>query len=205
MSKYEVENPKEISTGTFCDLDEEIMCEHCGERTTYGDYGLAHATSPEGANPYFSDLDWLVRIFSFDDRERLEKYCRKLLLLPRWFTGLGLASDLSLIPLSHEVSHRDAEARPAPKDRFTDQCYKCHNKRKQAQRLAGHMFRSPDDRAKWHFFCFDQSDVVQRGHIKKGAHFRFINWLWQGQSAESVWSNFVGDEPSDAVHMRFSH
>ena len=141
----------------------------------------------------------VLKIFSTQDRTALEKYCRALNILPRQFTNLTRLCDLSLLPLRHEVSHRDAGR--AVSDSFAEQCYKCFARRNSMTGLIGHAFYNP---VGWHFFCFNQEDIVQRGYFKKGAHFRFINWLWSHESVEDVWLNFVGDRRSEAVHMQFA-
>lgn len=171
-----------------------------------------------------SNLESLLKLFSFDKKGDLEKYCRNVVISSDDFANLILACELSGIPFSHQITYRDKVPKHLePSDSeiqalentpagtfLTGDAAKAVRKMSQMfeerRYLVGHMFYTPDF-SKWHFFCFDQRDLEPDGnHWKKGSHFHFINWLWPGQDAKNVWSNFVADDlrPGGAIHLRFS-
>jgi hypothetical protein len=133
-----------------------------------------------------------------------------------------LACEQSGSPFGHEISYRDRVPQhlvPADSEiealkntpagsTLTGEASKAARKMSQSFKdrryLVGHLFCSPDHE-KWHFFCFDQSDL-EGNHWKKGSHVHFVNWLWPRQNAKSVWSNFVREDirPGSAVHIRFA-
>jgi hypothetical protein len=170
-----------------------------------------------------SNLDGLLKMFSFHKKSELEKYCRDVVISSENFFALILACEQSDNPFCHEISYRDKVPKHLnPSDSETQalldnpvgalspEAEKAVRKLSQMfeerRYLVGHIFFTPDF-SKWHFFCFDQRDLETEGnHWKEGSHVHFINWLWAGQDAKSVWSNFVGDDrrPGDAIHLRFS-
>jgi hypothetical protein len=54
-----------------------------------------------------SNLESLMKIFSFDKRKDLERYCRDLTIRSDDFFALVLACECSGEPFIHEISHRD--------------------------------------------------------------------------------------------------
>jgi hypothetical protein len=170
-----------------------------------------------------SNLESLLKIFSFEKKKDLEQYCRDLAIRSDDFVALILACERSGEPFAHEISHRDKvpphllpsnseieslKSTPAG-SLLSGEAAKAVRKMlqgfKERRYLVGHMFFTPDY-SKWHFFCFDQRDLESRGnHWEAGSHVHFINWLWPGQDAKSVWSNFVieDDRPGRALHLRF--
>lgn len=171
-----------------------------------------------------SSLEGVLKIFSFEKKGELEKYCRNIVISSEDFFALVLACEHSGNPFSHEISYRDKvpqhlnpsdseiqalENTPAG-SLLTGDAEKAVRKMSQMfeerRYLVGHMFFTPD-LSKWHFFCFDQRDLETKGnHWKKGSHVHFINWLWPGQDAKAVWSNFVTEDlrPGGVIHLRFS-
>jgi hypothetical protein len=71
--------------------------------------------------------------------------------------------------------------------------------------LAGHMFFT-GGLHEWHFFSFDQNDLVEgtRNHWKGGAHVHFINWLWPHINPREMWAQFTleAKKPNSALHIR---
>src|SRR5579864_6027144 len=170
-----------------------------------------------------SNLESLLKIFSFEKIKDLERYCRDLTIRSDDFFALVLACEHSGEPFAHEMSHRDkVPTHLVPSDSeiealkstpagtwLSGDAAKAARKMSQSfeerRYLVGHMFFT-SDYSKWHFFCFDQRDLENTGnHWKKGSHVHFVNWLWPGQNAKSVWSNFVAEDnrPSRAIHLRF--
>jgi hypothetical protein len=168
-------------------------------------------------------LDSLRRIFSFEIKKDLERYCRNLTVSSDDFFNLVLACELSGTPFLHAISYRNkVPSHLVPKDSeiealknapagtiLSGEAAKAASKMSQSfedrRYLVGHMFFSPD-RSRWHFFCFDQRDLRLEGnHWEKGSHVHFVNWLWSKLNADSVWSNFVNtdDRPGAAIHLRF--
>lgn len=170
-----------------------------------------------------TNLDSLLKIFAFERKNDLERYCRGLTVSSEDFFELVLACESSGVPFLHEISHRDrVPTHLFPKDAEIDalkntrpgtllagEAAKAVNKISQAfeerRYLVGHMFQTANH-LRWHFFCFDQRDLRLKGnHWEKGSHVHFVNWLWPNLKADSVWSNFVNDDnrPGASLHLRF--
>jgi hypothetical protein len=170
-----------------------------------------------------SNLESLMKIFSFEKRKDLERYCRDLTIRSDDFFALVLTCEYSSEPFVHEISHRDkVPTHLVPSDSeiealkstpagtlLSGDAAKAARKMSQSledrRYLVGHMFFTPDY-TKWHFFCVDQRDLESTGnHWKEGSHVHFVNWLWPGQDAKSEWSTFVteDDRPARAIHLRF--
>lgn len=168
-------------------------------------------------------LEGLLKIFSFEKKRELEQYCRRLVISIEHFADLVLSCEMSGRPFLHKISYRDRQPKhlhlseediKALGDNgvgpLTPAAAKAVRKMGQMfeerRYLVGHIFYVAD-LSKWHFFCFDQRDLEHRkpNHWREGSHVHFINWLWPGQDARSMWSNFVeGDyRPGDALHVRF--
>jgi hypothetical protein len=170
------------------------------------------------------NLERVLKIFSFEKKGDLEKYCRSVVISSRDFFALVVACELTRNPFSHEISYRDKVSEHLnPSDSeiqalkstpagtlLTGDAEKAVRKMSQMfeerRYLVGHMFFTPD-LSKWHFFCFDQRDLETKGnHWKEGSHVHFVNWLWPVQDAKAVWSNFVTEDlrPGGAIHLRFT-
>jgi hypothetical protein len=170
-----------------------------------------------------SNLESLLKLFSFENRKDLGRYCRDLTIRSADFFTLVLACEHSGKPFAHEISYRDkVPTHLVPSDAeiealkntpagtlLSGEAAKAARKMSHsfAERryLVGHMFFTPDY-SQWHFFCFDQRDLQSTGnHWKEGSHVHFVNWLWSGQDPQSVWSNFVteDDRPGRTIHLRF--
>lgn len=169
------------------------------------------------------NLESLVKIFSFEKKKDLERYCRDLTVSSDDFFKVVLACEITGKPFLHEISFRDkVPPHLVPKDSeiealkkapagtvLAGEAAKAVSKMSQSFQdrrfLVGHMFFSPD-RSKWHFLCFDQRDLQLKGnHWEKGSHVHFVNWLWPSLNADSVWSAFVSNDgrPGAAIHLRF--
>jgi hypothetical protein len=171
-----------------------------------------------------SNLEVLLKIFTFGKKKDLERYCRSLVVNGSDFVAWILHCELRGDPFIHQITYRDIV--PGHLDPSDSELKALANNglgelgpeaakavRKMGQMfeerryLVGHMFYTPN-LSEWHFFCFDQRDLEDErpNHWKEGPHVHFINWLWPGQDAKSVWSNFVGENqrPGNAIHLRFS-
>lgn len=156
-----------------------------------------------------SNLESLMKIFSFETKKDLERYCRDLTISSEDFFHLLLACESSGEPFLHEISYRDkVPPHLVPSDSeiqaltntpagtfLSGDAAKAVGKRSQSfverRYLVGHMFFRPDY-TQWHFFCFDQRDLETTGnHWKGGSHVHFVNWLWPGQDPKSILSDFV--------------
>ena len=168
-------------------------------------------------------LDGLKKLFSFEKKKDLERYCRDLTISSDEFVALVLACNSTGQPFLHEISCRDKipphlvptdpeiEALTStPAGTFlSGDAAKAASKMSQSfverRYLVGHMFFTPDY-AQWHFFCFDQRDLeTSDNHWKFGSHVHFVNWLWPGQNPKSILSDFVTEEEraGGAIHLRF--
>jgi len=54
-----------------------------------------------------SSLDGIVKIFSFEKKQDLERYCRDLTIRSEDFFALVLVCEHSGNPFSHEITYRD--------------------------------------------------------------------------------------------------
>jgi len=170
-----------------------------------------------------TSLEALLKIFEFDKKRELEKYCRSAVITRSDFANLVLVCELHGVPFLHQISYRDIvpeHMKPSHSEHkaLTDngvgplgpEAAKAVRKMAQIfeerRNLVGHMFYS-QDLTKWHFFCFDLRDVEERrpNHWKGGSHVHFMNWLWPNQNAQSVWSEFVTGnyKPGSSIHLRF--
>jgi hypothetical protein len=171
-----------------------------------------------------SGLDGLLKIFEFEKKGDVKKYCGGLVISSKDFFALVLACEHSGIPFSHEITYRGkVPGHLVPSDSeiealkntpagslLSGDADKAVRKMSQMfeerRYLVGHMFFVPD-LSRWHFFCFDQRDLETEGnHWKKGSHVHFVNWLWPGQDAKAIWSDYVTEDirPGGALHLRFS-
>jgi hypothetical protein len=171
-----------------------------------------------------ADFEKLMKMFECEKKSQLQRYARELVLSSDAFFHLIVACETHGQPFLHQIHYRDhvpehlhpSEAEwKALADNglglLKSEAAKTVSKMTQMfverRYLVGHMFVTPD-RSKWHFFCFDQRDLEKGkpNHWKEGSHVHFVNWLWPGQDAQAVWTNFIeGDyRPGNSLHLRFS-
>jgi hypothetical protein len=169
------------------------------------------------------DLESLMKMFSFEKKADLVRYCRDLTIRSEDFFTLLLGCEASGEPFIHEISYRDkVPLHLVPKDSeiealkstpagtlLSGYAAKAVSKMAHAfderRYLVGHLFFKPDY-SQWHFFCFDQRDIAAEGnHWKEGSHVHFVSWLWPGLDPKSILSDFVTEEerPGGAIHLRF--
>jgi len=170
-----------------------------------------------------SNLEALLKIFTFSKKKDLERYCRSLVVNGNDFVSLILSCEQRAEPFIHQISYQDivpGHLEPSDSElkaladnglgELGPEAAKAVRKMGQMfeerRYLVGHIFYTPNI-SQWHFFCFDQRDLEDQrpNHWKEGPHVHFINWLWPGQDPKSVWSNFVGENvrPGNAIHLRF--
>ena len=171
-----------------------------------------------------SDLESLLKVFGFVKKSELERYCRTLQINGDDFAALIFSCETHAIPFLHQIFYQDVipshlepsdsetqALKDSPTGPLTPLAAKAVRKMLQTfeerRFLVAHMFYTPDF-SKWHFFCFDQRDLEEDrpNHWKEGAHVHFVNWLWTGQGAKSVWSRFVEENgrSGGSIHLRFS-
>ena len=171
------------------------------------------------------DLEGLFKIFTFDKKRDLERYCRDVVVYGSDFAAFIRACNGSeALPFFHRIYYHDIvpehlvptdagraaiaangvgllkpEARKAVRKVF--QLFE------DRRWLVGHMFYT-ESLYEWHFFCFDQRDTEasRRNHWKNGAHMHFVNWLWPNYGARLVWSAFAANNvtPGGSVHIRYN-
>jgi hypothetical protein len=165
----------------------------------------------------------LLKLFTFDKKRELERYCRKIVINSSSFADFILACELGLFPFLHKIHYRDhvpehlylsdkdsAALAANPLGRLQPDAQKAVKKISQMFKdrryLVGHIFYLPD-LSKWHFFQFDQRDLEdeRRNHWKEGAHIHFLNWLWPNYEPKTLWANFTSGKAkmNDALHVRY--
>jgi len=172
----------------------------------------------------FRDVEGLLKIFTFDRKADLERYCRDLVVYQSDFVAFVLACDAGRLPLRHKIHFRDyvpEHLEPSESQRealaangvgpLKGEALKMVRKMfqlfEERRHLVGHMFFTPD-LSEWHFLYFDQRDVTEGGpnHWKGGSHVHLLNWLWPEYSAESLWNTFTSGraKPGGSFHIRYS-
>jgi hypothetical protein len=167
------------------------------------------------------DLERLWRVFTFDKKRDLKKYCDNAIIHKRDFATLVMACKAGRLPFEHKMHYKDhvpAQLVPSEKEQdalstnglgpLKGDALKMMRKMgqlfKDRRYLVGHIFYTS---AEWHFFYFDQWDIDQKkgNHWSGGSHVHFINWLWPNYDPQTVWSTFVagGEPPKGALHIRF--
>jgi hypothetical protein len=169
------------------------------------------------------NTDAILKLFTFDKKRELEKYCRDLIIHSRDFANFILACELGSFPFLHQIHYRDH----VPDDvHLTDKdlaalagnpvgplepgaqktVRKIGQMFKVRRYLVGHIFYTPD-LGEWHFFQFDQRDLEDErdNHWKEGAHIHFLNWLWPNYDAKTLWANFTSGKAkmNDSLHVRY--
>ena len=144
-------------------------------------------------------------IFTFDKKRDLEKYCREVIIHSQDFVLFILECEKGRMPfryLTHFCDYVSPHLIPSELERdaltknglvlLRRDALKASRKIfqlfKERKWLVGHMFYSTNY-WEWHFFCFDQRDIVQDepNHWSEGPHIHFINWLWSGYNGQSLW------------------
>ena len=168
------------------------------------------------------DLRGLLTLFTFDNKAPLELYARSIVIHQRDFVAVILGCHRGSLPLHHRVhfservpdhlvpSEEDRRAIEENglgllKPRAAKTMRKVFQLFKERRTLAGHMFYTARLH-EWHFFCFDQNDLLESSgnHWVQGAHIHFINWLWPHVDPREVWSRFVrhSEKPHSTLHLR---
>jgi hypothetical protein len=162
-----------------------------------------------------------VKIFLFEKRRELGRYCRDLVVSDLVLADFILACETGIVPFKHHIHYQDhvpAHLRPSRDELaaltangvgpLTGDGLKAARKIGQTfvQRryLVGHLFLTPDP-SRWHFLYLDQRDIAESdNHWKEGPHLHFVNWLWLNLDAQSIWKEFrAGQPPKAALHIRF--
>lgn len=168
-------------------------------------------------------LESFLKLFTFDKKRELEKYCKDLVINADDFVNFIIACEAGLVGFAHQIHYRDfSPEHLAPTDedlaalssnpvgplqpaaqRFVRKISQIFVERKY---LVGHIFYV-SDLSQWHFFQFDQRDLEgeRDNHWKGGAHIHFLNWLWPNYDAKTVWENFASgrDKLSGSLHVRY--
>jgi hypothetical protein len=170
------------------------------------------------------DIEGFLRLFTFEKKRDLEKYCREVVIYGSDFAAFILACESARLPFCHQIYYRDyvpehlhptdndlAALAANPVGLLQPGAQKTVRKISQIfqdrRQLVGHIFYVPGT-SEWHFFQFDQRDLEaeRRNHWKEGAHIHFLNWLWPNYDAETVWANFTSGKVklNDSLHVRYS-
>jgi hypothetical protein len=168
-------------------------------------------------------VEGLLKLFEFDKKKELERYCRTITISKRDFAHLVLTCEMTGAPFLHKIFYHDfvpdhlepseaehkalAENGVGPLGPVAAKAIQKMSQMFEERRyLVGHVFYIPD-LSRWHFFCFDQRDLEEHkpNHWKEGPHVHFLNWLWPKKDAQSVWSEFIKDhdKPGSSIHLRF--
>lgn len=168
-------------------------------------------------------IEAFLKLFTFDKKRELEKYCRDFVIDSDVFVDFILACEMGRLPLRHQIHYRDhvpehlhltdqdtAALAANPVGLLQPGAQKAIRKIgqmfKDRRYLVGHIFYVPD-LTEWHFFQFDQRDLEdERGnHWKEGAHIHFLNWLWPNYDAKTLWENFTSGKAkmNDSLHVRY--
>jgi hypothetical protein len=170
-------------------------------------------------------LEGLLKLFDFDKKRELQRYCRTTIVSMSRFADLIWACELSGEPFLHQIFYRDIVPKhlnlsDADHRAIADNglgllgpaaakaVQKIGQLFEERRYLVGHMFYN-HDLSRWHFFCFDQRDLEERrpNHWKEGSHVHFMNWLWPNQDPKTLWKEFVAGnyKPGSSIHLRFIH
>jgi len=168
-------------------------------------------------------LQSFLKLFTFDKKRELEKYCRDVVIYSSDLANFILSCELGHQPFFHQIHYRDhvpehlhlsdqdsAALAANPVGPLQPGAQKAIRKIGQMFRdrryLVGHIFYVAD-LSEWHFFQFDQRDLEdERGnHWKEGAHIHFLNWLWPNYDAKTLWANFSSGKAklNDSLHVRY--
>jgi hypothetical protein len=169
------------------------------------------------------DLEGFLKIFTFDRKKDLDRYCREVVVHSQDFAAFVVSCDGGRMPFQHRIHYRDyVPEHLVPSEPglgalahngvgpLQGDALKMVRKLGQLFRerryLVGHMFFTPDLH-EWHFFYFDQRDLEDErpNHWKGGSHVHFINWLWPEHDAQSLWSRFVSADVQlgGSFHIKF--
>jgi hypothetical protein len=169
------------------------------------------------------NLEALLKLFTFDKKRELEKYCREVVIYSGDFVDFIVACEMRRLPFLHKIhsgDHVPAHLHPTDQDLAALAANRVGSLQPSAQKavrkifqifrdrrhLVGHIFYVPD-LSEWHFFQFDQRDLEdERGnHWKEGAHIHFLNWLWPNYDAKTLWANFTSGKAklNDSLHVRY--
>jgi hypothetical protein len=175
--------------------------------------------------PRFSgnhDIENLLKIFQIDNKTDLVKHCKSLKIHMDDFVNLIDVCDSYGIGLKHRTYQKDIMPQHLDpnKNNFgsflnkqisgTDQerkiFIKMHQLFRERRYLVAHVFYIPPGLKYWHFFYFDQRDIIEKdNHWLYGPHIHFINYLWPEYTARSIWNQFmtVKSKLNGALHIQW--
>lgn len=190
---------------------------------------LAKEVGPENPEPIQKEeaaesksMEAFLKLFTFDKKRDLEKYCREVVIDSSAFANFILSCALTGTPFLHEIHYRDhvpeqlnlsdkdlAALAANPVGLLQPDAKKAVRKMSQMFKdrryLVGHIFYVPD-LSEWHFFQFDQRDLEDgENHWKESAHIHYLNWLWPNHDAKTLWTNFTSGKAkiNDSLHVRY--
>jgi hypothetical protein len=159
--------------------------------------------TPSSQQP--DSLAAFLKLFEFEKRQDLEKYCRDLVVTKRDLAQFIWACEAGVVPVRHLIHYQDrapAQLKPTEADMaallsngigpLSDDALKAARKIRQTFKdrryLVGHMFLMQNP-AHWHFLYLDQRDIAEAGNHWK-PHIHFLNWLWQ-RDPQALWWRFA--------------
>lgn len=174
--------------------------------------------------PTSAEFGNLVRIFNFDTKRDLEKFCAGITVDSHDFAAMLLGAQAGVFHPYLYANHfrRTVPDCLAPTEK---QISAFHNngrgpwKSKEAQTFARKTFQMfKDQRAQaahlfytpggsfWHLFYFDQRDrSAHRNHWDHGPHIHLISSLWPRLKLADVWDRVQRGDLSfpNKIHLRF--
>lgn len=169
------------------------------------------------------DIESFLKIFQFENKKDLIKYCKSLTIHIDDFINFIGACESFNIGMKHKIYQKDIipDELNIPKDDINDIVKDFSSEAKKRSRkfarrtfqlfrvrryLVAHVFYLPPGTKYWHFFYFDQRDInEENNHWNYGSHIHFINYLWTEYTAKSVWQEFMSKKPKfkNALHIRW--
>lgn len=174
----------------------------------------------------FSDSknrEGLLNIFQCDNKNDLKKHCKSLTIYMDDFVDLIDLCESVNIGLKHRIYQRDiippelVLEKNGIENVVNKSSSEENNRAKKLSKnefqffrvrryLVAHVFYLPPGTKYWHFFYFDQRDIVEnKNHWQYGSHIHFINYLWPEYTAKGIWQQFMTDKPKikSALHIRW--
>ena len=169
-----------------------------------------------------NNLDALLKLFRFQKKKDLRKYCKGLTVYSYDFVNFILACEQDILPFHHKIHHQDyipSHLEPSDSDlralakngvgrlnvdasRTVRKVFQLFTERRY---LVGHIFYT-SNLLDWHFFYFDQRDTeLHNKQWVEGSHIHYINWLWPEHSAKSIWEKFTSGnvQMNGSLHLRW--
>lgn len=168
------------------------------------------------------DLEGFLKIFTFDKKRDLEKYCKDVKINQSDFVAFIKSCKINPTLFRYKMHKHDQ----VPKHlEITESTFEPISKNgvgplnKEAKKsvkkisqflidrryMVSHAFFNPNN-DEWHLFYFDQRDMGQKNnHWEGGSHIHYISWLWPHHDFKKVWDDLrkKNETPKDGLHICF--